>query len=229
MLDRRAGLGDTVLEGARTIESLCALAARCEDLPGVHAAAVLLPSSGGQLSAVGSSAAEAGTGELFALMAEEGPGVDCLRRGQPVDCEDLSTAEGQWPRFAPAALARGFAAAHAMPMWPWGQQIGIVNLLRGSTGPLPADVERAARGFCQVTAFTIRDARRSYRLNRSGAEPARAIGSPVLVGQAAGVLAERHQISMSEALNRLLAYAGRYDQPISEAAALAVSGSPDFR
>ena len=45
--------------------------------------------------------------ELFAAQTDEGPCVDCCRRGEPVVNADLVEARERWPRFAPAALAAG--------------------------------------------------------------------------------------------------------------------------
>ncbi|MFB9905711.1 GAF and ANTAR domain-containing protein [Allokutzneria oryzae] len=223
-----ADLGDTVIEGAHTIELLCALAARCEELPGVRSAMVLLADSRGRLSSVGGSAGHRRLLELFRLMENEGPGVDCHKSGQPVDCDDLTTAVARWPEFVPAALDCGFAAVRSVPMWPHGRPIGIVNLLRASVGPLASDVQTVARVFSQVTTFNILNSRRRYWHEEPAGEHEATLNSPMLVGQATGLLAERHQISIGEALNRLLTYARRHDQPVSEVAALALSGAPDF-
>jgi GAF domain-containing protein len=79
--------------------------------------------------------------ELFELQSQEGPCLDCFRTGEAVLNEDLTTADDQWPSFAPVALGAGFRSVHALPMRLRGLVLGALNLFRTDQGAFqPSDV-----------------------------------------------------------------------------------------
>ncbi len=54
--------------------------------------------------------------KLFEIQSQDGPCLECWRRGEAVQENRLATAQARWPLFVPAALGAGFRSAYALPM-----------------------------------------------------------------------------------------------------------------
>ena len=121
-------LTDTMVADFDVIDFLHVLTDRSVQLLDVSAAGLLLADPRGELRVVAASSEAARLLELFQIQNDQGPCLDCFRRGEPVDAEDLADAARRWPRFAPAAAA-GFAAVQALPMRLREQVVGALNLL----------------------------------------------------------------------------------------------------
>src|ERR1039457_2417423 len=138
-------LTDTMVAGFDMIDFLHVLTDRSVQLLDVSAAGLLLADPRGELRVVAASSEAARLLELFQLQSDQGPCLDCVRAGQPVDAGALAAAGQRWPRFAPAAQQAGFSAVQALPMRLRDQVIGALNLFRASPGALPPAAVRGGR------------------------------------------------------------------------------------
>jgi hypothetical protein len=76
--------------------------------------------------------------ELLQLQSDQGPCLDCVRSGSPVNIIDLAvaTAADRWPVFAAAvAESTAFRSVHALPLRLRREAIGALNLFHRHPGP----------------------------------------------------------------------------------------------
>ena len=98
-------LSDTLVEDFDIIEFLDRLAERCSELLGVSACGILVADHHGVLNLVAASTEEARLVELTQLQNSEGPCLDAITTGRPVQHADLCAGAPRWPQFAAAAAA----------------------------------------------------------------------------------------------------------------------------
>jgi GAF domain-containing protein len=223
-------MADTLVAGFDLMEFLHTLADRCVELLGVEAAGLLLADGRGALQLVAASTERARVAELFQIQHDEGPCVDCFRAGQPVIISDIGTGESarRWPRFAPAALAMGFAGVHAIPMRLRDQVIGTLNLFRSAPGGLDPAVGRAARALVDVATIGILQERAVRQQELVAGQLQAALNSRVMIEQAKGILAERLRVSPDEAFIMLRRYARDHNRPLTVLVGDVIDGSTDI-
>jgi hypothetical protein len=138
---------------SRTLPAaLCQICAR--ELP-MTGAAVVLQSTAGLDRVVAATEGLAATVEELQFELGEGPGVDALRQDGPVLRSHLDAAIGQWPMFAPAALAVGVAAAFAFPLQVGGIRLGVLDLYRDTAGPLLDGVLSEALAYADAATAVL--------------------------------------------------------------------------
>ena len=135
-------LADTLVADFDVVDLLTILTDRCVDVLDVAAAGVMVVAPAGDLRLMASSSETMRALELFELLADEGPCLDCFLTGRPVVQRDLAATASDWPRFSGAALAAGFRSVQALPMRLRGTVLGALNLFHVHPGKLrPADLE----------------------------------------------------------------------------------------
>jgi hypothetical protein len=216
------GLADTLVDDFDVIDVLHALAERCVELLDVAAAGLMLADLRGGLHTVAASDEQARLLELFEIQNEEGPCLDCYRGGQPLENIELRAAGERWPGFVPRALAGGFTNSSALPLRLRADVIGALNLFH--VGPLdPADL-RLGRALADAATISILAYRAIRHGEVVGAQLQTALDSRVVIEQAKGILAERWQIGMDEAFQRLRAHARSHNRLLLDVARDVVNG-----
>ncbi len=230
MPDREARLAATFVEVADTlvtdfdvIDLLAVLAGRCVDLFDAAAAGLMLADANSKLHVGGSSSDAMRTLELFELQHEEGPCVDCFHEGALISCEELEAERTRWPRFAPVAIAAGFASAYALPMRLRDQTIGSLNLLRTFPGPLNADDLGAAQALADVATIGILQHRLAEEAHLLSGQLQSALASRVVIEQAKGVLAENADTTVDLAFTSLRRYARNHNAHLTDVARAVVA------
>lgn len=196
-------LADTLVADFDVIDFLTNLTHRAVDLLEVAASGLLLADHRGVLSTVAASTDHARLLELFQLQNAEGPCLEAFHDGEPVECPDLTTADDRWPTFAPAARDLGYVSVQAMPMRLRDQNVGAMSLFGTSPGPLHPDIAHLGQALADVATIGIVHERTLRRTELLADQLQSALDSRVLIEQAKGVLAERHQISVGEAFQVL--------------------------
>jgi GAF domain-containing protein len=121
-------VADTLVADFDIIDFLAMLTEYGVELLGVSACGILLADPAGHLNLVAASTEQARILELSQLQNDEGPCLDAYHAMTTVTCPDLTAVGSRWPTFAPAALAAGFTAVHAVPMRLRQQAVGAFNL-----------------------------------------------------------------------------------------------------
>ncbi|WP_328580910.1 GAF domain-containing protein [Streptomyces sp. NBC_00370] len=212
-------LTDTFAPGVDPLVLVDRLVDHCVRLTGADAAGIMMVTARAGLRTMAVSDERADLLEIFQLQTGEGPCVDCLRDGRPVDAADLAEHGDRWPGFVPLARAAGFRSAHAVPVRVNSQVIGALNLLGAAPRALCDDDLRLAGALADVTAVA---------LMQWEAEPVRpqdvltlvqaVISAKATLETAKGMLAADGLLTPAEAAAALRAYSSRQGRRPSEIA-----------
>jgi len=221
-------LADTLVDDFDVIEFMHVLTERCVQLLSVSAAGLLLTDQRGTLQVVAASTERTRLLELFQLQTDQGPCLDCFRTGQPVSVADL-TSVGRWPKFAAAAAEAGFVAVHAVPMRLRSEVIGALNLFDTQPHALDDGTLRIGQALADVATIGLLQQRAIQRRDLLTEQLQTALNSRVLIEQAKGVLAERHQVDVAQAFALLRNSARSHNRRLSDLSQAIVDGSEQLR
>lgn len=219
-------LADALVERFDSIEFLHLLAERSVRLLPVDAAGILLADEHGALELVAASSRLARPLEHFLLQSADGPSEESFHSGQTVRCPDLRTLPPRWPRFASAAVKLGFLAVDTVPMRMRGEVVGSLNLFRTSAGALPAEAETLARSFANVATISLFQVRPGAATRAVAEHLETALSDLVVIEQAKGLLTERLEIGVADALSLMRNYARNTGQLLSDVARQVTERSP---
>jgi GAF domain-containing protein len=213
------GLADTLVDDYDIIELLDRLVSYSVELLAADAAGIMLTDSQGNLRVVASSQEDAKVMELLQLQSEQGPCVECCRTGVPVSVPNLADAATRWPVFVAAVAQWGaYRSVHALPLRLRGEAIGAMNLFHGQPGALPEADLMVGQALADVATIGILS-ERAIRSSEVVTEQLQtALDSRVIIEQAKGVLAQRGNLRMDAAFDRLRHYARTHHVLLSEVA-----------
>jgi GAF domain-containing protein len=214
-------LADTLVDDYDIIALLDRLAGYCVELLSADAAGILLADAHHKLRVVASTNEQTAWMELLQLQADEGPCVECFRTATPVSVVDLSETAKRWPRFTTGlatALAdrEPYRSVHALPLRLRGEPIGALNLFHRQPGPLPAADLALGQAMADVATIGILSERAINRGEVLNEQLQTALNSRVIIEQAKGVLAERGNIDMDSAFDRLRRYSRDHNLKLSD-------------
>lgn len=211
-------VADTLVDDFDVVDFLQTVTVRTTQLSGMTSAGLLLADRRGDLQFMAASDESARLLELFQVQAQDGPCLDCYRTAEAVVNADLRAAGGQWPRFAPAAVAAGFASVHAFPLRHRHTTIGALNLFSETAGRLQEDEARVVQALADVATIGLLQ-ERSVRDAEVLAEQLQgALTSRVRIEQAKGMLARTHDTDVDTAFELLRNYARREGLRLTEVA-----------
>jgi GAF domain-containing protein len=214
-------LADTLVDEYDVIDLLDRLVGYSVELLAADAAGIVLADAHGRLRAVAASSEDAQLMELLQLQSDQGPCLDCVRSGSPVNVIDLTVpaAADRWPVFAAAvADSAAFRSVHALPLRLRGEAIGALNLFHRHPGPLPPvdlSLGQALADVATIGILSERAVRHGEILNE---QLQAALNSRVIIEQAKGVLTQKGNLSMNSAFDRLRSYARNHNLRLSEVA-----------
>jgi hypothetical protein len=149
----------------------------------------------------------------------EGPCIDAYRLDRPVLEADLAyPAAPRWVAFAAPALAAGARAVFGFPLSVGVVRLGALNLYTERAGALSEDQHRDALVMADVAARTVLWMQAEAPVGTMAAELETGSDFHFLVHQAAGMVSAQADISVTEALVRLRAYAFAGNQKLAEVA-----------
>jgi hypothetical protein len=203
-------------EGPWPADRLCAAFPR---IAGVEGAGVMLMSGdipGGSLCT---------SNDVSHLIEElqytlgEGPCVDSYQQNTVVSEPDLADPHvPRWLAFTPPALHAGVRAVFGFPLRVGTVRLGALNLYRDRPGPLGADQHADALVLADVTARWVLDAQAGAPDGAVAEELEAGADFHYSVHNAAGIVSAQEDISITEALIRLRAFAYSHDRLLAEVA-----------
>jgi transcriptional regulator with GAF, ATPase, and Fis domain len=221
-------LADTLVDEFDMLEFLNSLVERCVELLDVTAAGVVLSDQKGGLAMAAASSEQARLVELFAVQADDGPCLDCVRSGRPVSSTDLTGEVTRWPRFAPAARAAGFRAAYAVPMRLRQTVIGSLNLLSTETDDVDESRVEIGQALADVATIGLLQQRAIQDGTVLVEQLQTALNSRVAIEQAKGVLFAHGGVDMQQAFAALRGYARNNHLRLVDVARSVAEGAADL-
>jgi GAF domain-containing protein len=222
-------VAESLIADFDAIDFLQRLSVRCMDILDAAAVGILLADENGLLHVLAASDEHTRLLEVFALQHDQGPCVECYRSGRARTHIDLTDDEVSvnWPEFAAAARDIGFVATNALPLRLRGRVIGALGLFQTDPEPLaPADLV-LAQALADVATIAILQQRTRAHTEAERDQLQYALNSRIVIEQAKGVLAERWQLPVDEALSVLRGYARAHNRKLSELAREITEGAVD--
>ncbi|WP_248278967.1 GAF and ANTAR domain-containing protein [Brevibacterium sp. 'Marine'] len=149
---------------------------------------------------------------LDALQSElhEGPCFDSIREHRIVRAPDL-TDPTPWPRFASSAVAEGVRSMLAFQLFVETDSLGALNLYSKTPRAFDQESEDIGSGVAAHASLALANAQKQGQLYE-------AVASRDLIGQAKGILMERHKISEHEAFLLLTKVSSKTNTKLREVA-----------
>jgi GAF domain-containing protein len=144
---------------------------------------------------------QATTGEpphLLDLLQQQLGDGPCISAAETQHCtrlDDTSTDE-RWPTFAAEATRLGVGSMLCLPVWIHDRSLGALSLYSEQALAFDDAAERLATLFAALAALALADAQRADQLKR-------ALANRDLIGQAKGILMERHRMTAEVAFRTL--------------------------
>jgi GAF domain-containing protein len=126
----------------------------------------------------------------------QGPCLDALFVHRTVLVPDMA-AETRWPRFSARALALGVGSMLAFQLYVDSGRLGSLNLYSRQPGAFDDESERVGVLFAAHAGIALADAEQLRHLSR-------ALDVRDLIGQAKGILMERHKLTGDQAFGLLV-------------------------
>ncbi|HEY6749021.1 MAG TPA: GAF and ANTAR domain-containing protein [Mycobacteriales bacterium] len=178
-------------------ESLAVIgAAALANIPGASSAGISLQARRGRLET------RSATDELPARVVQvqseigEGPCLECIERQAPVRMDDRA-AERRWPRFTARMAGEPFASMLSVPLLAAGEAVGSLSVYSTVPGVFDSDSEDMGFVLASHAAVAIAGARDEEGLLQ-------ALSHRDLIGQAKGILMERHKVTAEQAFHMLV-------------------------
>ncbi len=180
-----------------TLDEIAASAVRLVD--GCDAAGILAVRKGRSVTLASCGGMVKESDRLQGELAE-GPCFDLARRAADGErvfrIEDMTRPQRAWPRFADAAAKLGIGSMTGVLLYTHDQDFGALNLYARRPGTFGKDIETAGWLLASHAAVALADAHAVDQLEE-------AMKSRHAIGEAMGILRERHHLSEEEAFNVL--------------------------
>jgi GAF domain-containing protein len=152
--------------------------------------------------------------DLYQQQAGEGPCIEAARRQIVIRIDD-TRSDPRWPGFMAAAREHDVLSQVCIPLQADERGLGTLSLYAGKPSAFTDVDERVTTMFATLAALALADALRAEQMRA-------AIVNRDLIGQAKGILMERHRIT-ADAAFALLAEASQHQNvKLTEVAACLV-------
>ncbi len=149
----------------------------------------------------------------------EGPCVDAYQRDAIVSEPDLADPEtSRWSAFTPPALQAGVRAVFGFPLRVGMVRLGALNLYRDRPGGLSPEQHADALVLADVTARWVLDAQAGAASGLVATQLEAGADFHFSVHNAAGIVSVQEDVSVTEALIRLRAFAYSHDRLLADVA-----------
>ncbi|MBY5162865.1 GAF and ANTAR domain-containing protein [Salsipaludibacter albus] len=204
-----------------------ALGDYCKRLLDVDGIGVLLLDDG-DLTVATTNSPRGRVAERLEASLAEGPCTDCVRTGQHLSVPDLEAEQSRWPNFAPPALEAGIRGIHAIPVSARSDLVGAVDVVMTEARELTPDELATALMLTEVATSYLLSIRAHEEADALAVQLQHALDSRVVIEQAKGMLAERHDVDLTDAFERMRAYARSENQRLRDVATGVTNGTLDL-
>lgn len=124
-----------------------------------------------------------------------GPCIDAAREQSVIRIQDTDT-ETRWPAFTDRAEALGVSSMLCVPLWVDSSCLGTLSLYSMRVAAFDDHDMHLTRLYATHAALALADAQRASQLST-------ALRNRDVIGQAKGILIERHRMTSEQAFERL--------------------------
>jgi GAF domain-containing protein len=164
-------------------------------LPGAEDASIAFDSDG-ELQTVAAAGDTALAADDIQRAMGDGPSRQVLTERRTLRISDLLT-DPRWPKFGPLAAEVGVRAALACPLPMPRKRLGVLSVYAGHPAAFDAAAELVIPVFAARAAIAAAYADKVTNLRR-------AIETRQVIGQAVGILMERHRLSPQQAFDAMV-------------------------
>ncbi|MFF3489418.1 ANTAR domain-containing protein [Streptomyces sp. NPDC002701] len=215
-------LADTLVDAFDVIDFLQQMTARCRQLLQITDAAVLLAHPGPRLHCAAPCDPNPPLQRVLDAALTEGPAVEAHRTAQPAVPGQAHAADDKatprWPHLAQQTCQSGYALPSAVPMRLREEGIGALLLLPSDGRALATDDLILAQALADAATIGLLHARCLQEKETVIGQLRHALHSRIVIEQAKGILAARHDISLNDAFAALRAHARRHRTLLSKVA-----------
>ncbi len=126
---------------------------------------------------------------------KDGPCIDAAEQQTLIRIDDMHR-ESRWPDFAAEAESLGVCSMLCVPLRVHEQCLGTLSLYSESVTPFTGHDERVTTLFATLAAIALAEAQRTSQLHA-------ALANRDVIGQAKGILMERHRMTAEAAFRSL--------------------------
>lgn len=151
----------------------------------------------------------------------DGPGMEAIWLDRVVWSEDLA-AEQRWPAFAAEAVKQGVRSVVAIQLYTHQDTLGALTLFSDLPGAFDEVTRDVAQVFAAHAAVALAGAREHAELSQGLITRQR-------IGQATGILAERHGLTTNQAFTMLVKSSQHQNMKLRDLAERLVTAEDDAR
>jgi GAF domain-containing protein len=190
----RPDIGEALVQVAHEINDLRSLETSLDtivrtaanSLPGIdHVGLTIAGRDGGMETKAGTGPFVRELDQLQYTLAE-GPCVHVIRN-EPITTVEHARREQRWPAFMSVAVERGLRSQIGLRLYADHETLGALNLYSTSEDTIDPDVLHMAELFAAHASLALGQDRREEQLNA-------ALLTRKVIGQAIGILMERHEL-----------------------------------
>ncbi len=218
-------LADTLVDDYDVIDFLHTLTESVVELLDAQAAGLMLADLRGKVQVVASSSEESRMLELFELQYDQGPSIDSFRQGIQVTNVDADAAESRWPGFGSAVRASHFTSVHALPLQLRSEVVGALNIFLARPGVLSDHDIALGQGLADIATIGLLQERAVTEKHVLAEQLQSALNSRVLIEQAKGMYAERHEVDVATAFTAMRQRARQTGQTLVSVATAIIDGT----
>ena len=191
--------------GTDVAGSLVALLADCVALIDGESAGLLIEVPGDGLALLASTSHAARVLELYELQSSQGPCRQAIHDNGTVTAT-FTTLPGRWEPVGQAILDAGFSSVHAFPLRFGDQAVGALNLFSTGADELDDEQQRLGQAFANMAVAVVAQPPSvdALALRRHITD---VLADRIVIEQAKGVLAVRHDVDLPAAYSLLVSSA----------------------
>lgn len=201
-------------DGASTVHVLLA---DCLELLDASSAGVLVSVGGQDVELLAATSHRVEELELYQSQLHEGPCIEAIERGEPVEASGRLELAARWPVFGRAMASAGLLTIHASPMRWHERVLGGVNLFWRTERALSTDERDLARAFADICTLALMQPSTSDMESVSD-RLRTALQGRVAIERAKGVLAETEGVDVAAAFTLLAELSKKTGRPLAEIA-----------
>ena len=178
-------------------------------VPGARYAGITVTDGRGHIDTPSATGRYPGLLDAIQESHHEGPCLQAIRQHHTVRVDDLNT-ETRWPKYQRDALAQTpVRAVLSCALSVNRRALGALNFY--AEDPYAFDSESEHLGFVYATHAAL-----AWDALRRDLQFCDALASRDIIGQAKGMLMERHQINAEQAFDRLRRLSQKFNTPVAE-------------